>query len=132
MKSVLFAAAASSLVVAGCSGADATTQDAVAQPATTAPTAAPDAPGAFGMTEAQILDADLIGADGLELGDVEAVVRAVDGSISHLVVEIDDTAPDRYVQLPAEGLEAARTGNDWDVRTTISRDELMALPEVRR
>lgn len=97
-----------------------------------APGSSTDAVVALGMTEDQLRDADLVGADGQELGDVEAVVAAADGTITHLLVEIEDSSPDRYVNVPVEGLEAFDNRGDRDIRTTMTRDQLMALPEVRR
>lgn len=91
-----------------------------------------DALVALGMSERQLRDADLIGTNGEELGDVEGVVASADGTITHLLVEIEDSSPDRYVHVPVEGLEPFDNGDDRDLRTTMTRDQLMALPEVRR
>lgn len=88
------------------------------------------APGALGLTEAQLRDADLVDAADVDLGDVEYVVRGADGVITALVVEIADTEPDRFVEIPLGGLEAVHRGDDWDVRSTLTRDALLALPEV--
>lgn len=87
---------------------------------------------ALGLTEAQLRDADLIDSNGVDLGDVNYVERASDGAITGLVVEIDDTNPDRLVLLPLEGLEPVRSGDDVDLRTSATRENLMALPEVSR
>jgi hypothetical protein len=91
-----------------------------------------DAELALGLTERQLLDADLIAADGTELGDVEGLVRDADGSVTHLLVEIEDSSPDRYVHVPTYGLERIADGSGWDVRADLTRDQLMAMPEVRR
>lgn len=102
-------------------------------PATAAATGAPIAPaGALGLTEAQLRDADLIDAKGADLGDVEDLVRGSDGAITGVLVEIEDSDPDRFVQLPLDGLEAIQRGDDWDLRGDITREQLMALPEVSR
>lgn len=99
--------------------------------ATEAPAAAQNAaPGALGLTEAQLRGADLVDAANKDLGDVEYVVRDAAGAITGLVIEIDDTEPDRFVQIPLDGLEAVHRGDDWDVRSKLTRDALMALPEV--
>ena len=102
--------------------------------ATGAPAAAAPAgaPGALGLTEAQLRDADLLDASAIDLGDVEYVVRGADGAITGLVVEIEDTNPDRFVEIPLTGLQAVQNGNDWDLRSDLTRDALMALPEVAR
>jgi len=103
------------------------------QPATAAPGNSPAVEnGALGLTEAQLRDADLIDAAGLDLGDVEDVVRGSDGAINGLLVEIEDTNPDRYVQIPLDGLEAVQRGDDIDLRTTATRENLLALPAVPR
>lgn len=122
------------LFVAACGSSD-QTPTAVAAGAPTAaavlPTAAA-ATGALGLTEVQLRDADLIDAADLDLGDVEAVARGADGAITGLIVEIEDTTSDRFVQIPLDGLQAVQRGNDWDVRTTATKDALLALPEVPR
>lgn len=91
-----------------------------------------DGPIALGMTEGQLRDADLIGANGEELGEVEGLVTGPDGSVTQLLVEIGDSSPDRYVHVPIDGLEAFDNGDDRDLRTTMTRDQLMALPQVAR
>lgn len=121
--------AALPLSAAACGAGDNTpTPPATAAPADSSVAAA----GALGLTEAQLRDADLIDAAGMDLGDVEYVVRGSDGAIIGLVVEIEDTHPDRLVQIPLEGLEPVRRGNDVDLRSSATRESLMALPEVSR
>ena len=133
--------AASPLMLIACGGPDDTSTNMMAD--TTAPgtMAATDltggptgvgAEGALGLTEEQLLDADLVDANGNDLGDVEGLVRGADGTIERLLVEIDDTDPDRYVHVPIAGLEAVRDGDDWDLRTTMTREDLMALDSVTR
>lgn len=97
---------------------------------TTDTTAAPVDAVALGLTERQLLDADFKDWNGSDLGDVEALERDTGGAVTHLIVEIDDTDPDRYVRVPVDGLERVADGNDWDVRGQFTRDQLMALPEV--
>lgn len=97
---------------------------------TTDTTAAPVDAVALGLTERQLLDADFKDWNGSDLGDVEALERDTGGAVTHLIVEIDDTDPDRYVRVPVDGLERVADGNDWDVRGQYTRDQLMALPEV--
>lgn len=92
--------------------------------------AAPFDAVAFGLTERQLLDADFKDWNGSDLGDVEALERDTGGAVTHLIVEIDDTDPDRYVRVPVDGLERVADGDDWDVRGQYTRDQLMALPEV--
>ena len=85
---------------------------------------------AFGLTERQLLDADFKEWRGSDLGDVEALERDTGGTVTHLIVEIEDTDPDRYVRVPVDGLERVADGDDWDVRGQYTRDQLMALPEI--
>ena len=85
---------------------------------------------AFGLTEAQLLDADFKEWRGSDLGDVEALERDTGGTVTHLIVEIEDTDPDRYVRVPVDGLERVADGDDWDVRGQYTRDQLMALPQI--
>lgn len=87
---------------------------------------------ALGLTRDQLEDADLGDMDGRDLGDVEGVVTDAGGNITHLVVEIEDTSPDRYVHVPIEGLRAVRDGTDWDVQGNLTRDQLLAMPSVER
>ena len=115
------------LFAAACGNA----QDAPTQPITAATAGASAATtGALGLTEAQLRDADLIDAAGVELGEVEDLVRGSDGAITGVLIEIKDSDPDRFVQLPIQGLEAVKRGDDRDLRSDTSRERLMALPEV--
>lgn len=125
---ILFASAFG-LIACG-SGQEAATSQAPGTETVSRPAA--DAPGALGLTERQLLDADLIDANGNELGDVEGLVRTQGGTVTQLLIEIEDSSPDRYVHVPVEGLQIARDRDDVDLRTAMSRADLMALPEVRR
>ncbi|WP_228242295.1 hypothetical protein [Porphyrobacter sp. GA68] len=97
-----------------------------------APAASADAQVALGLTERQLLDADLVDANGNDIGDVEGVIRDASGTVTHLLVEVEDSSPDRYVHVSLEGLSAFDNRGDRDIRTSMTRDQLMALPEVRR
>ena len=85
---------------------------------------------ALGLTETQLLDADLVTADGTDLGDVEMVRRDAAGAVTGLVVELDDTDPDRWVEVPMEGLATLADGDDIDVQTTMTAEDLAALPDA--
>ena len=85
---------------------------------------------ALGLTEWELLEGELRGADGRELADVEAVRRDTQGTVDRLLVEIEDSNPDRYVEVPVEGLTVQRRGDDIDLVTTMTSDDLMALPEA--
>lgn len=95
-------------------------------------TAAAGSVVALGLTEAQLLDADLIDANGVELGEVERVERNAEGTVDRLLVEVEDSNPDRFVHVPIASLEPVQQGDDWDLRADTTRDNLMTLPEVRR
>jgi hypothetical protein len=91
------------------------------------------ADGALGLSRHQLEDADLINAQGREIGEVERVVIAADGQVSGLIVEIDqrDPKPDRHVQIPLTGLKAVpepRDPGDFNIQTDKSANELLALP----
>lgn len=83
---------------------------------------------ALGLTARQLEDADIIDAAGRELADVERLVTASGGQLTSLIVEIEDSNPDRLVTLPLEGLVVVENGNDRDLRTTMTLEQLQALP----
>ena len=85
---------------------------------------------ALGLTEAQLLDADLVTATGEDLGDVEQVRRDTAGAVTGLVVELDDTDPDRWVTVPMDGLSTRIDGDDTDIQTTMTAADLAALPDA--
>lgn len=106
------------------------TGDQIEQQAQASAQAAGDAIVALGLTERQLLDADLVDANGRDLGDVEQVRRDASGNVTGLVVELDDTSPDRYVVVPIDGLTTRVDGDDTDVQTTMTAAELAALPDA--
>ena len=85
---------------------------------------------ALGMTERQILDAELVDALNTEFADVVAIVRGANGAPEKLLVEVEDSNPDRFVHVPIEGLKPKQDGDDWDLVTTMTKAELDALPAV--
>jgi hypothetical protein len=86
---------------------------------------------ALGLTEAQLIEADLVTFDGTDLGDVEQVRRDAAGEVEALVVKLENTDPDRFVLVPITGLAARPDGNDTDVETTMSAADLAALPDAQ-
>jgi hypothetical protein len=106
------------------------TADRIEQQADASAAAAGSAIAALGLTEAQLLDADLVTADGTDLGDVEQVRRGADGAVSGLLVEIEKSNPDRYVVVPISGLTTRADGNETDVQTTMTAKDLAALPDA--
>ena len=85
---------------------------------------------ALGLTEMQLLDADVFGVAGAELGEVQQIVRNPAGEVTGLLVEIEDSTPDRFVELPLTGMTVMQRGDDADISTTMTRDQLIAMPEV--
>ena len=85
---------------------------------------------ALGLTEAQLLDAELVTADGTDLGDVERVSRDASGVVTELLIEVEDSDPDRYVVIPIEGLTVRGAGDDADLQTTMTMQDLVALPDA--
>ncbi|TCD06550.1 PRC-barrel domain containing protein [Erythrobacteraceae bacterium CFH 75059] len=130
------------LALAACnqnSGTTATTEGQTA--VATAPAAAPGQPAgtvaagdivALGLTERQLLDADLIDPSGRDIGDVEGVLRNASGQVDRLLVEVENTSPDRYVHVPIDGLAVVQRGDDIDLSTSMTQQQLAALPAVDR
>jgi hypothetical protein len=106
------------------------TEDRIEQQAQTSAAAAGSAIAALGLSEAQLLDADLVTASGADLGDVEQVRRGASGAVDGLLIEIEDSNPDRYVMIPLDGLTTRPDGDDIDVQTTMTAQELAALPDA--
>jgi hypothetical protein len=90
-----------------------------------------DAVAALGLTERQLLDADLVSANGADLGDVEQIRRGAGNTVEGLLVEIEDSNPDRYVVVPITGLATRKSGGDTDLQTKMTADELRALPDAQ-
>lgn len=106
------------------------TEDRIEQQADASAAAAGDAVAALGLTERQLLDADLVAADGTELGDVEQVRRGAGGAVEGLLVEIEDSNPDRYVVISLTSLTKRESGNDTDLQTTMTANDLARLPDA--
>jgi len=47
-----------------------------------------------------------------------------------LLIEIEDSHPDKFVHVPVAGLQVVRKGNDTDLSTTMTKEQLNALPAV--
>jgi len=131
MKAIIFALGAPLLLVTAC--ADDQQEVAEDQMETSAQQSAVlggTEPVALGLTELQLLDADVYGVAGVELGDVQRIMRGASGEVTGLLVEVEDSSPDRYVELPLEGLTVMQRGDDTDISTTLTRDQLIAMPEI--
>jgi hypothetical protein len=123
--------AGTAFLLAACSDANEVAEEKLERSAETSAAVAGAVPAALGLTEAQLLDADLVGPDGKELGDIAKVVRGADNKVERLLVEIDGTNPDRYVHVPITGLKTMVRGDDTDLQTTMNKTDLMSLPEIR-
>ena len=86
---------------------------------------------ALGMTDLQLVDADLVSPDGSELGDVEAVHRNEAGAVDGLYIELANTDPDRFVLIPLDGLKSRMDGNGLDVQTDMTEADLAKLPDAK-
>ncbi len=130
----MIALALTGAALSACGSGDRSEQAAApgAANGTTAANNAGEAVAALGLTERQLRDAELVDATGNDIGDVEGVVRDASGAVTHLLVEVEDTSPDRHVQVPLTGLQPVPDGDDHDIRGSLTRDQLMALPEVQR
>ena len=79
------------------------------------------------MTEAQLLEADLVDADGNELGDIALVERNAMRTVTGLLVELEG---DRYVTLRLRDVSPRPDGDEVDVQTTLSSGQLAKLPDA--
>ena len=103
-------------------------EDRVEAQADVATAVAGTAVAALGLTEAQLLDADLVAPDGTDLGDVELVQRDAAGAVEGFVVEVEGSDPDRYVSVPLAGLTTRVSGDDTDLQTSRTAADVAALP----
>lgn len=130
MKFRILVLAWSTILLAACEDKADEPEDRIEAAAEASAAAAGTEPVALGMSEAQLIEADLVDPGRAELGSVEGVVRNAAGDVDRLLIEIEDSNPDRFVQIPVEGLTTVVIGDDTDLSTTMTRAELAALPEV--
>ncbi len=128
------AALVSFCALTGCGAADPKQADSAgantAEPAMASAVTATPTIAALGLSEMQLLDADLVAADGTDLGDVEQVRRTADGKVDAVVVEVDESSPERYVLVPITGLTTRANGDDVDLQTTMTRADIAKLPDA--
>jgi hypothetical protein len=105
-------------------------EDQIEQEADASAAASGTAVVALGLTETQLLDADLVTADGTDLGDVEQVRRDGAGAVEGLLVEVEGSNPERYVLVPLDGLTTRAEGDDTDLQATMTAEDLAALPDA--
>ncbi len=130
MKKLMTIFACSTVLLSACNGANDAAEDRMEDAAEASAAAAGPVPAALGLTEAQLIDAELVGANGVELGDVQSLLRDANGQVDRLLVEIEDSDPDRFVEVPVEGLSTIMRGDDTDLSTTMTREQLAALPDA--
>lgn len=126
-----FILAGATLLLAACGDKNEAAEEKLERAAETNATVAGPMPAALGLSEAQLLDAEIVGADGQELGDVAQVLRDASNKVDRLLVEIEDSNPDRYVHVPITGLKTIVRGDDTDLQTTMTKADLAGLPEVK-
>lgn len=130
MKTQTLALVCSAALLAACGDRVDEPDDRIEAVAEASAAAAGRAPAALGLSEARLLEADLLDANRSELGSIEGVVRNADGEVDRLLVEIEDSNPDRFVEVPIKGLATVVAGNDTDVVTATTREQLAALPDA--
>ncbi|MCC2981073.1 PRC-barrel domain containing protein [Sphingomonas sp. IC4-52] len=120
----------SAALLTACNSAQERAEDQREDAAEASAAASGSAIAALGLTEAQLLDADIIDASNRELGEVEGVVRGSGGQVEHLLVELEGSNPARTVQVPVAGLKPVKQGTDTDLSTTMTAEQLTALPDA--
>lgn len=85
---------------------------------------------AFGMTRQELEDADLLSEENTDLGDVETLVLDANGTLTHVVVELEGPADlHKVVPLANLGVGEQTDGSSKDLITDLSAAELEALPD---
>lgn len=101
-------------------------------PVAPTPRPAPDATGpgtALGLTYLQLEDADVLDAQGRELAEVHEIDADYAGTISGLRVKLKGgPTPGRMVRIGLNGLRVVPDGDEWDLATTATVDDLAILP----
>ncbi len=128
MTKLFLALACSTALLSGCDNSADRAEDKLEADAEASAVAAGPTIAALGLTEMQLLDADLLGANGVDLGDVEAVLKGADGTADRLLVEVGGSKPDKFVAVPIAGLAVIRQGDDIDLSSEMTKAEIMALP----
>ncbi|QQV77981.1 PRC-barrel domain-containing protein [Sphingomonas aliaeris] len=131
MKAVVLMATTTVLLM-GCGNNEAARADSATAANSSAPAAAQQPTIALGLTREQLEDADILDTTGREIAEVEQVVMDSSGKVTGLLVEIDDTDPDRNVTIPLDGLVVVVQGHDRNLRGPLTRDQLLAKPEAGR
>lgn len=118
-------------MLAACGGdANDDAEDRIENAAEQSAAASGDAVAALGLTEAQLIDAEIVDSADAEIGDVERVMRDSGGTADRLLIEIEDSNPDRYVVVPIEGMTTVVRGDDTDLRAPMTRAQVEAMPDA--
>lgn len=120
----------SALALSACDSQEDQVEDRIEEQAEQSARESGDTPVALGLTERQLLDAEILAADGTELGDVEAVTKDAEGNATALLIEIEDSNPDRYVTIPIDGLTVTTRGNDTDLSSEMTMEVIGSLPDA--
>ena len=121
----------SALLLSACNDQEDQVEDRIEEQAEQSAQESGDTPVALGLTERQLLDAEILAADGTELGDVEAVTKDADGNATELLIEVEDSDPDRYVTIPIDGLTVTTRGNDTDLSSEMTMEDFSSLPDAQ-
>ncbi len=135
MMRILLAAASAAALMAACSEAPPkpaktpeASPDAASAPTMTH-TAAPAASAtALGLTVKQLEDADLITPAGIDLGDVQKVDVDASGAITGLIIEPAGEGGPRWVRISLDGLTPRKEGDDYDLVSNMTLEQLKAMP----
>ncbi|MEN5052233.1 MULTISPECIES: hypothetical protein [Brevundimonas] len=135
MMRILLAAASAAALMAACSEAPPkpaktpeASPDAASAPRMTH-TAAPAAGAtALGLTVKQLEDADLITPAGIDLGDVQKVDVDASGAITGLIIEPAGEGGPRWVRISLDGLTPRKEGDDYDLVSDMTLEQLKAMP----
>ncbi len=85
---------------------------------------------AFGMTREQLEDADLMSLNNTDLGDVETLVLDANGTLTHVVVELEGPGDlKKVVPLANLGVGEQVDGSSKDLTTDLTAAQLTALPD---
>lgn len=94
---------------------------------TRAETAATSTALALGMTRDELENADLLNTANNDMGDVETLVLDAGGQATAVVIELEGS--DRRVSVPLDQLTSIRQGDDVDLTTRLTIEELAAMPD---
>ncbi|MDF1586862.1 PRC-barrel domain-containing protein [Marinimicrococcus flavescens] len=85
-----------------------------------------------GFAISQLMDEDVEGADGEEIGEIEDVLVDQEGRVAAVVLEVGGFLGlgERKVALPMSQIEVR--GEDRDLFTSATRDQLEELPAIAR